>query len=213
MLTLGEEELAEELRRELFVLLHVSREEHGRLREGALEQALEGLREVRGQLVGVSVASAALRITIPPFLGSGRLRGVLSDCLKALLGREVPLSLRLPGELADTVEVAGEMAREWDRGRAVLCFVDERTAGELGRPLVELKAALEQRVEPPLEAAYPVTFYDVLCRWEGAGEGVVWGPETTIAAVYQKMTERRPSATARDLEALRAFVAPGAPSE
>ncbi len=202
MLTLEEEDLGEELRRELIVLLHVTRGEYGGLREGELERALAALSEVRGRVVRVSLRAAALTIAIPPFLPSDRLREVLLGCLEKVFHREISLSLRLPAELADTVEVGRELAREWERSAAVLCLADERAVGDLDRPLVDLKAVLERRVEAPVAAAFPVTFVDVLCRWEETMDGVVWGPEAVVAGAYMELTRREVSVTARSLEVL-----------
>lgn len=207
MLTLDEEELGAELRRELVVLLHLTEAEHARLQEETLVRALTALGEVRGEVIEVSLVVAAVTISIPPFLPSARLREVLVGSLAEVLHREIALSLRLPGELADAVEVGRELAREWEAPGAVLCLADEQAVGDLGQPLVDLKVLLDRRMESPVAAAFPVTFVDVLCRWDGASDGVVWGPESFVSRTYEELTRRTVSVTARNLEAMVRFVA------
>lgn len=204
MLTLEEEEIAEELRRELVVLLHLTREELMRLttRE-EMERAFDGLSEVKGHLVAVSLDHAALKVSIPPFLRSSRLREVLKYCLLDFLGRDVAISVRLPGELADTVEASRDTVAEWaEGGRAVLCFTDEATVGEPTIPLIELKDYLDKRSRKPIEMAFPMNHYDVLCIWRGPLDRLVSGPEKLISEAYSELAKTPVSATARSLEAL-----------
>ncbi|MEE9164623.1 MAG: hypothetical protein V3U17_07540, partial [Thermoplasmata archaeon] len=75
MLTLEDEERAQELRRELVVLLHLTQERMPALRRVVgWREAFEPLKEVRSSLEGVSREQAAVRIAAPPFLSQDRLR-------------------------------------------------------------------------------------------------------------------------------------------
>ncbi|MFQ5837466.1 MAG: hypothetical protein ACE5HJ_01620 [Thermoplasmata archaeon] len=204
MLTIQEDETAEELRRELIVLLHVSREDYARFPPvKMLRDALSALKDLRSALQVVSSEHAALKISVPPFLLRERLRGTLSGCLKQAFGHDVALSIRLPGELADTVEASREILEEMTgEGAAILCFTDEEAVGEPTIHLYDLKEYLGQRISEALTMAFPINHYDVLCVWEGEGDGVVWGPDRQISAAYEELVKVAVSSTARRVEAV-----------
>ncbi len=209
MLAVEKEAISEELRRELIVFLHLTREELSRLTsEERVRGALEGLSEVRGLLIAVDLEHAALKISIPPFLRSDRLRGVLKRGLATLFGRMVGTSIRLPGELADTVEASRNVALDWsDDERAVLCLTDEGAVGEPVHSLSDLREFLEEKVDEHVSRLFPINYYDVLCLWEGSVNPIVWGPDRTISGAYGELTKTSVSSTAHSLEAMNALVA------
>lgn len=201
MLTLEEPRILAELRRELIGFLHINEKEYHGLRGGELTRALEALEEVKSSVEALSVEQAALRISIPPMLRASRLRQVLRESLRGLFQRDVGLSFRLPGELADTVEAARDLSQDWPKeGTMVLCFTDEETVGEPTRPLVHLKKFLEERASEIL--AFPINHYDVLCLWRGPITSLVWGPEVVLAEAYAEWVETAVSATARSLQGM-----------
>ncbi len=204
MLSVQEEELSRGLRRELVVLLHLSREDYAlHPPREVLQRALGGLREVSGTLVAYSRKHAALKISVPPLLSSKRLRGVISGCLKEAFSKDLPISLRLPGELADTLEAAKDLRQDWPQeGTAVLCLTDEAAVGEPTRPLSEMKRFMRDSIQEPMIMTFPMNHYDVLCLWAGPVEGLIWGPEKVIAQSFSQLTKTSVSSTARSLEAL-----------
>ncbi len=208
MLAIEEEEISKELRRELIVLLHLNREEYARLKSREeLERVFDRLREVQGLLLAVSLEHAAVKLSIPPLLRSDRLRGVLKSCLAAFFGRDVGFSLRLPGELADTLEVSREMAEDWSGdGVAVLCFTDEGAVGEPDRSLAELRDLMSERIQESLTMTFPINYYDILCIWQGTVDSIVWGPDKLISAAYADLAQAPVSSTARSLEAVAALL-------
>ncbi len=207
-MTLQDEELERELRRELIVLLHVNEGEYARLSDVDFEEALQGLREVRGSLIAVTNEHAALKISVPPLLPSSRLREVLQAGLKEGLGREAAVSIRLLPELADTVEAAKELTEDGpEEGTWILCFTDEMAAGEPSLPLSRLREFLNDRVRGDLRTAFPVNHYDVLCIWQGPTNHVVWGPDEVISRAYSELAGVPVGSTARSLEASGRLVA------
>ncbi len=208
MLSLQEEEdLERELRRELILLLHVNQSEYARLPEVDFEEALDGLKEVRGLLMAVSNEHAAIKISVPPLLPGARLREVLRGGFVRGMGREVAFSVRLVPELADTVEVAHDLMEDWSEGgTGVVCFTDEASAGEPSRSLSELRQIIGGKVGGDLLSAFPVNHFDILCVWDGPVDGVVWGPERVVSDTFTSLSKVTVSATARSLDSARGVV-------
>lgn len=208
MLAAAEEDVElEELRQSLAILLHVDERTYAALREaGNVAGSFLPLQEIRSVFEGVDPQHATLRIAIPPFLRSRRLREVLDGCLEDLLGTRVSFSVRILAELVDTLQVADEVAEEDPTG-AVVCFTDEAAVGELPLPLLGLRRHLDERLEAPVTTAFPLSHYDVFCRWEGPTDPVVWGPEAVVGRAYEDLVKGAVSATARGLSASEAFLA------
>lgn len=209
MLTLQQEEMREELRRELVLLLHLSREEYAEFPpEERVRDAFRDLAEVRCDLAGISKKYAALKLSVPPLLPSRRLRGVLAGCLQAAFGRSIAVSLRVPVELADTVEAARNLLEDVDEDdEAVVCFTDENAVGDPTIHLYELKERLDGATEEPVAMVFPLNHYDVLCLWKGSMNGVVWGPERQISEVYEALVGTPVSTTARTLRGVEDLMA------
>lgn len=202
MLTLEDEDLIRDLRRELIVLVHVSAEQYPRFTEDGIARTLQGLDAVKAELVAVNREQAGLKIAIPPLLPSPRLREVLTPLLARALGTSPALSIRLIPELADTVEAARDLLRDWGEETGALCYTDEAAVGDPLRSLSELKALLREAQQSDLERAFPLNHYDSLCLWRGAFDGIVWGPEAFIARVYGEMVGHPVSTTARSVEGM-----------
>ncbi|MFQ6012957.1 MAG: hypothetical protein ACE5LS_04870 [Thermoplasmata archaeon] len=204
MLTLDEEEPRDVFRQEIVAILHVPRDrplvlpEEARWREG-----FAGLREVRSELRDVHRGAAVLRLAVPPFLRAERLREVLAACLERVLGEALPLSLRVLGELAETLQAALEMEEDWIQrgaeGSTLLAFTDEHAGGQAGLLLSELKTRLADRLADSLREVFPLNHHDVLCLWSGSGEEGLSATETSIADFYEELTGGPVSATARPL--------------
>lgn len=199
----------EVLRRPLVALLHVAPEEYTALQSADPTEAFEPLREVRSELTGFAPRFAALTLAVPPFLRRSRLRATLAPCLTALVGRAPALSLRILAELVETLEAAEELSAGEGEGTPVLAFTDEEAVGDLDLRLLDLRRTLAEGVGGSLLAAFPLSHYDVLCRWQGAGDPVLWGPDVPVARAYSRLTGHDIGVTARgleDMDVLRAFL-------
>ncbi|MFQ5552585.1 MAG: hypothetical protein ACE5EW_02580 [Thermoplasmata archaeon] len=205
MLTLEEEEYAQDLRRELVILLHIPQDRLPALRRvRGWKSAFAALDEVRSRFEGVSPGQAALRIAAPPFLHQDRLRPILAACLEPLLGAPVLFSIRILTELGETIQAAFDVEEEWLQegtapGGTALCFTDEHAAGEVGLLLSDLRTALAERLVGSVVEAFPLNHYDVLCFWTGPVEEKLASTEAFIAQVYGELMEVPVSATSRDL--------------
>ncbi len=205
MLTLEDEEHAQELRRELVVLLHLAQERMTALRrvEGWRE-AFEPLEEVRSSLEGVSREHAAVRIAAPPFLSQDRLRPIISGALERLLGAPVLFSLRILTELGETIQAAFEVEEMWlEKGatadQTVLTFTDERAAGEVGLLLSDLRTVLAEGLIDSVTEAFPLNHYDILCLWAGPADEKLSSTEAFVSKVYAEWKGASVSATSRSL--------------
>ena len=206
MLTLEDEERAQELRRELVLLLHLTQERMFALRRVVgWQEAFEPLEEVRSSLEGVSREQAALRIAAPPFLPQDRLRPIISGCLERLLGAPVLFSLRILTELGETIQAAFDVEEMWlEEGatadQTVLSFTDEHAAGEVGLLLSDLKTVLAKGLVGSVVEAFPLNHYDILSLWTGPAEEKLSSSEAFIAKVYGELKGAPVSATSRSLE-------------
>lgn len=207
MLTLAEEEVAQDLRRELVVLLHLTQERMRALHgvEGWRE-AFEPLEAVQSSLEEVSREQAAIRIAAPLFLSEARLRPIVSGCLEELLGSPVPLSFRILTELGETIQAAFDVEELWlEKGatpdQTVLTFTDEHAAGGVGFLLSELRTMLTEGLVDSVVEAFPLNHYDVLCLWAGPEEEKLPATEAFVAQVYGGLKGTPVSATSRSLEA------------
>ncbi|MEE8198695.1 MAG: hypothetical protein V3R48_03165 [Thermoplasmata archaeon] len=206
MLTLEDEEHAQELRRELVVLLHLAQERMTALRrvEGWRE-AFGPLEEVRASLEGVSREHAAVRIAAPPFLSQDTLRPIISGALERLLGARVLFSLRILTELGETIQAAFEVEEMWlEKGatadQTVLSFTDERAAGEVGLLLLtDLRTMLAEGLVDPVTEAFPLNHYDILSLWTGPAEEKLSSTEAFVSKVYAEWKGAPVSATSRSL--------------
>ncbi|MEE9593760.1 MAG: hypothetical protein V3W28_09295 [Thermoplasmata archaeon] len=205
MLTLEEEERAQELRRELVVLLHLTQEGLPALQQVAgWREAFAPLDEVRSSFEGIDEGQAAVRIAAPPFLSQDRLRPILASCLKRLLGAPVFFSIRILTELAETIQAAFDLEELWleegaPTGQTVLCFTDEAAVGSLTLLQSELQEELRARRAAQVSTAFPMNHYDVLLLWSGPGEEKVPSTEAYVAMVYGELAGAPVSATSRDL--------------
>jgi hypothetical protein len=204
MLTLEQEELPEELRREIILILHLSKADYASFPpDDMLRDAFSALTELRSSLQAINRRHAAIKLTVPPLLPSKRLREVLMRCLVEAFGSEIAVSIRIPAELADTVEASRGLVEEArEVGEAVLCFTDESAVGEPTVRLYDLRELLRQGVREPVVSAFPINHYDVLCIWDGPVDGLVWGPEGQISSIYEGLSKTPVSSTARTLAAV-----------
>lgn len=206
MLTLEEEEPGEVLRRDIVAILHVPRDRLVLLpAESRWREGFTGLQEVKSELQSVHLDMAALRLAVPPFLPATRLREVLRAGLKKVLGEILPLSLRVPTELGETLQAAIEMEEAWiekdTEGSAVLCFTDEHGAGEVGSFLLsDLRTKLAERLVDWMVEAFPLNHYDAVCLWAGPVEEKLSSAEAFVSMVYRDLTGALVSATSRPLE-------------
>ncbi|MEE9173724.1 MAG: hypothetical protein V3U30_01965 [Thermoplasmata archaeon] len=206
MLTLEDEERAQELRRELVVLLHLTQEGMPALR-GVVgwREAFAPLETVRSSLEGVSREQAAVRIAAPPFLLQDRLRPIISGCLERLLGAPVLFSLRILTELGETIQAAFNMEEVWlEEGatadQTVLSFADEHAAGEVGLLLSDLRTMLAEGLGDSIVEAFPLNHYDILCLWAGPVEEKFSSTEAFVAKFYGELKGAPVSVTSRSLE-------------
>ncbi len=206
MLTLEDEERAQELRRELVVLLHLTQERMPALRRVVgWQEAFGPLEEVRSSLEGVSREQAAIRIAVPPFLSQDHLRPIISGCLERLLGVPVLFSLRILTELGETIQAAFDVEEVWlEEGatadQTVLSFTDEHTAGEVGLLLSDLKTMLAEMLVDSITEAFPLNHYDILCLWSGPAEEKLSSTEAFVAKAYAELKGAPVSTTSRSLE-------------
>ncbi|MFQ5908807.1 MAG: hypothetical protein ACE5JE_08305 [Thermoplasmata archaeon] len=205
MLTLEDEERAQELRRELVVVLHLAQERLPLLRQiTGWREAFAPLEDVRSTFEGVDESQAVVRIATPPFLSQDRLRPILASCLEGLLGGSVLFSIRILTELAETIQAAFEMEELWLEeggapGRTVLCFTDEAAVGTLDLLQSELQEELRAQRWAEVSTAFPLNHYDVLLLWAGPSEEKISSTEAFVAGVYESLTGAPVSATSRDL--------------
>lgn len=206
MLTLEDEEQAKELRRELVVLLHLTRERLPVLREVAgWREAFGPLEEVHSSFEGVNRGQAAVRIAAPPFLSQDRLRPILASCLERLLGAPVLFSLRILTELGETIQAAFEVEEVWleegaAAGQTVLSFTDEHAAGEVDLLLSDLRKKLAEGLVDSIVEAFPLNHYDVLSLWAGPGAERLSSTEGFVAKIYGELKGAPVSATSRPLD-------------
>lgn len=205
MLTLEEAERAQELRRELVVLLHLTQERLPTLQQvTGWREAFAPLEEIRSSFEGVHQGQAAVRIAAPLLLSQDRLRPILANCLKQLLGAPVFFSIRVLTELGETIQAAFDLEELWleegaSSGQTALCFTDEAAVGSLNLLQSELQEELKARRPAPVSTAFPMNHYNVLLLWAGPDEEKVPSTEAFVARVYEEVTGAPVSATSRDL--------------